>query len=340
MDKDINEVAKAQIEAIRKSSLRIKPLVVIRCITYNHEPYIRDALEGFVSQKTNFPFVAIVHDDASTDGTVQIIREYAEKYPDIIKPIFEKENQYSKGNGSLGRIMNEGSEATGGEYVAMCEGDDYWTDPFKLQKQVDFLESHPDHSMCFHAVDILHQDTSEVEMRGNRIQDRSYAPDEVLMNWVIPTCSVVMRFECILNIPHHKDFFVGDNVLWATCLSLGKVMGMHECMGVYRRVGLGWTARVTKSRTARYNSYLKWIKHYRAMITSFPKIDASIFERRIIENMASASSIELLSLKKTFLSNFRNYKKEYGQAYVVQLKSSVSTIIKNKLKSFIPSQKH
>ena len=125
-----------------------RPLMVsIWCITYNHEPYIRQCLEGFVMQKTNFRFEAIVHDDASTDGTAAIVREYAEKYPDIIKPIFEIENQYSKGDGSLDRIMEE---VCTGKYVAFCEGDDYWIDPLKLQKQVDYLESHPEYSMCFH----------------------------------------------------------------------------------------------------------------------------------------------------------------------------------------------
>ena len=110
-----------------------RPLMVtIQCLTYNHEPYIRQCLEGFVMQKTNFRFEAIVHDDASTDGTATIIREYAEKYPDIIKPIYETENQYSKRDDSLTRIMNT---HTHGKYVAMCEGDDYWTDPLKLQKR-------------------------------------------------------------------------------------------------------------------------------------------------------------------------------------------------------------
>lgn len=126
-----------------------KPLVVIRCITYNHEPFIRDALEGFVMQKTSFPFVAVVHDDASTDGTASIIREYAEKYPNIIKPIYETENQYSKRDGSLRRIMNEACDATGAKYIAFCEGDDYWIDPLKLQKQVDFLEANPEYGMCY-----------------------------------------------------------------------------------------------------------------------------------------------------------------------------------------------
>ena len=120
-------------------------MVTIRCLVYNHEPYIRQCLEGFVMQKTNFRFEAIVHDDASTDGTAAIIKEYAEKYPDIIKPIFETENQYSKRDGSIKRIMNA---HTHGKYIAYCEGDDYWTDPYKLQKQVDFLETHPEYGLC------------------------------------------------------------------------------------------------------------------------------------------------------------------------------------------------
>lgn len=107
------------------------PVLTIQCIAYNQAPYIRQCLEGFCMQKTNFRFEAIVHDDASTDDTALIIREYAEKYPDIIKPIYETENQYSKKDGSLRRIMNK---HTCGKYVAYCEGDDYWTDPLKLQK--------------------------------------------------------------------------------------------------------------------------------------------------------------------------------------------------------------
>lgn len=122
------------------------PLVSIRCTAYNHEKYIRDTLEGFVMQKTNFKFEAIVHDDASTDNTAAIIREYAEKYPDIIKPIFETENQYSKHDGSLARIVNN---ACKGKYIALCEGDDYWIDPLKLQKQVDILEDNPNITMVY-----------------------------------------------------------------------------------------------------------------------------------------------------------------------------------------------
>ena len=121
-------------------------MVTILCLVYNHESYIRQCLEGFVMQKTNFRFEAIVHDDASTDGTAAIIREYAEKYPDIIKPMCETEKQDSKGDGALGRIM---TAHTHGKYVAICEGDDYWIDPLKLQRQVDFLEGYPEYVLTY-----------------------------------------------------------------------------------------------------------------------------------------------------------------------------------------------
>ena len=119
-------------------------LLTVCCTSYNQVDYIRQCLEGIVMQRTSFRFEAVIHDDASTDGTQDIIREYAEKYPAIIKPILQQENQFSKHDGSLRRIL---ITACKGKYTANLEGDDYWTDPLKLQKQVDFLESHPDYGM-------------------------------------------------------------------------------------------------------------------------------------------------------------------------------------------------
>ena len=101
----------------------IAPLVSIRCLVYNHELYLRQCLDGFVMQKTNFPFEAIVHDDASTDGSAAIIREYAEKYPEIIKPMYETENQYSKHDGSLAKAMDAAMHPDS-KFIALCEGDD------------------------------------------------------------------------------------------------------------------------------------------------------------------------------------------------------------------------
>ena len=114
------------------------PLVSISCITYNHKQYIRDAIEGFLMQITNFPVEILIHDDASTDGTAEIIREYEKQYPWLIKPVYQTENQYSKHNGIISKIQYVRAL---GKYIAFCEGDDYWTDPYKLQKMVDFLES-------------------------------------------------------------------------------------------------------------------------------------------------------------------------------------------------------
>lgn len=121
------------------------PLVTVRCTTYNHAPYIRDCLEGFVRQQTNFKFECIVYDDASTDGTSDVVREYAEKYPDIIKPFIQEKNLYSSDKRQRHQIIKSN---TRGKYTAFCEGDDYWIDPLKLQKQVDFLDSNPDYGLC------------------------------------------------------------------------------------------------------------------------------------------------------------------------------------------------
>lgn len=125
-----------------------KPVVSICCITYNHAPFLRKCLDGFLMQQTSFPIEILIHDDASTDGTDEIIREYAARLPEIVFPLFEEENQYSKPNHKYIDLYNY--ERAQGKYIAYCEGDDFWTDPKKLQKQVDFLEANPDYSVCFH----------------------------------------------------------------------------------------------------------------------------------------------------------------------------------------------
>ena len=132
--------------------------VSIVCNAYNHGKYIKKALDGFLMQKTSFKYEVLIHDDASTDGTAGIIREYQQKYPDIIKPIFQKENQYSQKIRISYRYQFPRAD---GKYIAICEGDDFWTDENKLQKQFDIMEQHEEVDMCAHAAQCIDAETGE-----------------------------------------------------------------------------------------------------------------------------------------------------------------------------------
>lgn len=210
--------------------------VTIRCITYNQKDYIRQCLDGFVMQRTNFRFEAIVHDDASTDGTAEIVREYAEKYPDIIKPIFETENQYSKHDGSLGRIMNAN---TRGKYVAICEGDDYWTDPLKLQKQADFLDANPQCSLTYHACKNVFSTPCKVNILYGECVKESYSDIDILTIYPFQTATVMYRKDILDSDLYKKAQAIGctagDQILFLTASRFGTIEGVNEKMSVYRR---------------------------------------------------------------------------------------------------------
>lgn len=213
-----------------------EPLVAIRCIAYNQEAYIKDTLEGFVSQKTTFPFVAIVHDDASTDNTASIIREYSERYPDIIKPIYETENQYSKPGNPLGEIMKKAIETTGAKYVAYCEGDDYWIDQYKLQKQVDFLENNLEFGLCYTKIRQYIQEKNKF----TKTWGGSGESFESLINLnTIPTLTVVMRFNIYTQYlnqihPETKNWLMGDYPCWLYFAANSKIKFFNEVTGIYR----------------------------------------------------------------------------------------------------------
>lgn len=233
----IPENIQKRIEEIREKCSSIKPRVAIHSLAYNHGPYIKDALEGFVKQTTNFPVVAIVHEDASTDNTAVILREYAEKYPDIILPIFEKENQYSKPDGSLGDIMNSAIEATGAEYIAMCECDDYWIDPLKLQKQVNFLGSHPDYGLVHTNYNRLNQSSGQIKKKfGNKYTiENGYVFETLVKNRFIKTLTVLFRASLISNLPELPNgAFSGDAYIFYEIALKSKIHYINESMCMYR----------------------------------------------------------------------------------------------------------
>ena len=249
-------------------------LVAIHCLVYNHEPYLRDCFEGFVMQKTNFRFVAIVHEDCSTDNSAAIIREYEAKYPDIFRPIYETENQYSKPDGSLGRIMNAAIDATGAKYIAMCEGDDYWTDPYKLQKQVDFLESHPDFSMCFHGATIKNETNTKIKTTCDRIETKEYFTNDIFPGWVIPTASIVYRREMVEKYPslkHPEWMKFGDIVLSLKCTHMGRVWGISDQMSVYRMTEGGAVVSLNNEESRNY--FESMCNHYKFLLINFPQIN-------------------------------------------------------------------
>ena len=216
------------------------PLVSIQCLVYNHEPFLRQCLDGFVMQKATFPFEAIVHDDASTDGSAAIIREYAEKYPDIIKPIYETENQYSKHDGSLRRVVHAAVHPSA-KYIAICEGDDYWIDPQKLQLQVDFLESHPDYSFSVHEYKVWNEVKKEFEphqiefLKGANGNLSLTLDDYVTRVFFTKTLTSVYRKSAFENSKYRQYDPAGfDWMLFYALMTQGKCYLFNRVMGVYR----------------------------------------------------------------------------------------------------------
>ena len=223
-----------------KNTQQGAPLVSIRCLVYNHEPYLRQCLDGFVMQQTTFIFEAIVHDDASTDGSAAIIREYAEKYPDIIKPIFEAENQYSK-HGPIIKIMDDAMHPDS-KYIAICEGDDYWTDPHKLQIQVDFLESHPDYSFSVHDFRALNDknkkisSSSWIDFLEKDEEYRTLTLDDYKKGlYFTQTLTCVYRKTALANSKYSDYSVKFDMTMFYALLTQGKCVLFNRVMGVYRR---------------------------------------------------------------------------------------------------------
>ena len=232
------------------------PLVSIRCMVYNHEPYLRQCLDGFVMQETTFPFEAIVHDDASTDGSAAIIREYAEKYPHIIKPIYETENQYSKHNGSVKRAMDEVMHPNS-KYIALCEGDDFWIDPHKLQMQVDALESHPDCTIAVCKVRNVNRNgelvpgsipSYETVCHPGIVTLDDYMMEEYYYaRWAFHTSTYLYRKSCIpINMQLFKKVFrrfpYNDQPLIHSCLIQGNGYYIPKVVSCYRVMSGGFTS--------------------------------------------------------------------------------------------------
>ncbi len=234
--------------------------------TYNHEKYIRQAIEGVLMQKTDFLFELIIVEDCSTDETKNIALEYADQYPGKINVLTSEKNlgitdNYIRAMGSIS-----------GKYIALCEGDDYWTDPSKLQKQVDFLEAHPDCSLCFHPVGHVFVDNTQNDfVFGPKIDgNHVFTSEEIVEGILIRTVSMLFKTESIRDL---KSWVYGapldDLALQLHCASKGNVGYIGgKPMSAYNRGNEGaWSAGETSTD---FEESKKWhIKRYEAHIKVF-----------------------------------------------------------------------
>ncbi|MGL4570196.1 MAG: glycosyltransferase [Clostridium sp.] len=213
-------------------------LVSINCITYNHEKYIEEALKSFLNQKTTFNFEIIIGEDCSTDKTKLIIDKYIEKYPDKIKLITSTNNVGARANSR--RVFN----ASIGKYIAACEGDDYWIDENKLQKQVEYLEKNYDCGLVFNNTMLLDDKTKKIK-HGNELKNGKYFIEDVILQGggFIPTASIVYRKEIMIDPPElYTKASVGDYPLQLLCSLYGYMYCISDYMSVYRtNVQNSWT---------------------------------------------------------------------------------------------------
>lgn len=249
--------------------------VSILCTAYNHEEYITDALEGFVTQQTNFPFEVLISDDASTDKTAEIIRDYAERYPDIIRPFLFSENQYGQGVDIYRSYFYPNAR---GEYIAMCEGDDYWTDPQKLQIQVNWMDAHPEYGACAHNTIFLDCRTGQQNVRYARSGDR-----DLLFEDVIPcggnayhTSSLLYRCGFAFERPDFVQAARGyGDYPRAILLALqGPIRFIDRTMSVYR---------LASGPNAFSSTVIKWrsmIAHYENVLEMLSLVGGHISENQ------------------------------------------------------------
>lgn len=281
-------------------------VVSINCITYNHEPYIGEAIEGFLSQQTNFEFEILIGEDCSTDQTRKIIDKYVTKYPTKIKLITSGEN--------VGALKNAFRlhEQSQGKYIALCEGDDYWTDPFKLQKQVDYMEKNPDCTLCFHNAKVLGPNKEETGkivvpwLKNNEKyfrKDNHYTAGELALLGYIPTASFLYP-KCLLdNFPDWAFHSVaGDNVVKLITSSHGYAYYIDEIMCIYR---FGIEGSATTKWSTENTSKDKIINHHSKFIELFDdfnsyshyKYDTEILEvKKIFEFEIAILQGELKSI--------------------------------------------
>ncbi len=290
--------------------------VTVVCIAYNQAKYIRQCMESIVSQKTDFPFELLIHDDCSTDGTTEIIREFEQNYPDIVKPLYEEENQYKKGNVMPSYLVLPHVK---GEYVAFCEGDDYWDDPLKLQKQYDALQANPDCHMCVHRVKTVWENGEDAGIS---------IPKKFSGTQTIPSKTFIRSVE---DFQFHllSFFFRGDDIrayiqdlptfakladVSDECYelyfgNLGNVYFIDETMASHRAGSIGcWNSR---------NQDEKRVKHHERMIAAMEAYDTYTQGNYhdVCEHYILHQHYHIATIRKDYKTQLKKENREFYQNY-------------------------
>lgn len=225
-----------------------EPTVSIICLVYNHEKYLAQTLDEIINQQTYYKFEILIHDDSSTDDSRKIIDEYQKKYPEIVKPIFEQENQYSKGIKISLDIM---LPLVRGKYVAYCEGDDFWCDNLKLSKQIGFMENHPEYVACVHNTKLINLKTHKSSFVNLGMIEKDISIKEII-EWNgngYQTSSLLVRSNIMKKLINERPAFfervktIGDYPLAIFLAFNGKIRYLPDVMSVYRYLTSGsWSA--------------------------------------------------------------------------------------------------
>ncbi|MGM0635463.1 MAG: glycosyltransferase family 2 protein [Bacteroidota bacterium] len=305
---------------------KISPLVSVCIATYQHVNYIKDCLEGALMQKTDFDFEIILGEDESTDGTREICIEYAEKYPDKIRLFLRnretsqlydnKDNFICRFNGKWNR------ESAQGKYIAMCEGDDYWTDPLKLQKQVDFLEANPDFVVCSHNAKIVDQNGKLIQEKKlpKLNEDKIYSSTELKKGAFLLTLSIVFK-----NLPIFKNYpeesfkvLNGDTFLISLLGKFGKGYYMENIRPAVYRVHSGgiWSTKKNDKIFATQNKLklfqaLKQLHHNDDELVIYFETKITNAYRLLLRNLERLAFNEVLSVNKNYIIRHNFVRERY-----------------------------
>lgn len=272
-------------------------IVSILCTTFNHEQYIQDAINGFLMQETNYPFEVIIHDDASTDATASIAKSIADLYPNIIKLVIQKENQYSKGE----KVSLIALGYARGKYIALCEGDDYWTNPHKLQTQIDEMMLHPECDISFHPAICIDASGMDPHREICRHANTTLVmpAEQVILNGggYMPTASLMITRKILEDLPHwFYEAPVGDYFIQCLASFNAGALYINNVMSIYRaNIPGSWSVNNSYKNKLNEDVMLKIIvfchlldkwsnfRFARAFSACIARYYLSLFHRNVIE---------------------------------------------------------